>query len=125
MLKLLKRIFKNKYSGLEEYRKNNPIKLPKIDSSLRNFIDLNKNNGFYQVTMYNDDITPMEFVIEVLEHYLSYSVSEAVQKMAQIHKLGSSGIYASSEEAANSVSTLINDAAKSKGYPLTCCVQNI
>lgn len=124
MLKLLKWIFKDKYSSLKEYRKKNPINLPAIDSSLRGLIEQNKNNGFHQVTMYNDDVTPMEFVIEVLEHYLSYSVSEAAQKMAQIHKLGSAGIYTSNEEVATRVCTLINDAAKIHGHSLTCSVQS-
>ncbi|WP_299599715.1 ATP-dependent Clp protease adaptor ClpS, partial [uncultured Microbulbifer sp.] len=125
LAQIFKWLFRDKYSGLEKYRKDNPIKLPAITSSLRKFIERNKDNGFYQVTMYNDDATPMEFVMEVLEFYLSYSVVDATEKMSKVHRLGAHGIYASNEEAAYIVSTLINDVAKSRGYPLKCSVQNI
>lgn len=54
-----------------------------------------KEPSMYRVRMHNDDYTPMEFVIEVLEKFFSMSHDQATQTMLTVHYRGSAvcGIY--------------------------------
>ena len=55
-----------------------------------------KKPSLYKVLMLNDDYTPMEFVIEVLEKYFAKGTEEATQIMLHVHQrgVGVCGIYA-------------------------------
>ena len=54
-----------------------------------------KKPSLYKVIMFNDDYTPMEFVIEVLEKFFQKGREEATQIMLQVHQkgVGVCGIY--------------------------------
>lgn len=125
MYRLLKSLFADRFSELKKYRESHPGKLPAVTSELKRSILKGRNKGFFQVVIYNDDTTPMEFVIDVLEYYIGYSTKDAAIKMARIHKVGCSGIYTSNESLANAVCELIEGASLSKGYELRCCVQGV
>lgn len=49
----------------------------------------------YEVILINDDYTPMEFVIDVLQKFFSYDVKRAMQLMFMVHFQGKAvcGIY--------------------------------
>lgn len=72
----------------------------------------------YQVVMLNDDFTPMEFVIEVLQEYFSKDKEQATQIMLQIHLDGRGvcGVY-SRDVAATKVEQVLQ-AAQQAGHPL-------
>ena len=72
----------------------------------------------YQVVMLNDDFTPMEFVILVLQEFFSKDQEQATQIMLQIHLEGRGvcGVY-SRDVAATKVEQVL-DAAKQAGHPL-------
>lgn len=72
----------------------------------------------YQVVMLNDDFTPMEFVIEVLQHFFGKSREAATQIMLKIHLDGKGvcGVY--SHEIAETKVALVMDAANGAGHPL-------
>jgi ATP-dependent Clp protease adaptor protein ClpS len=125
LYKLIKRLLSSRFVGLYEYRKDHPIELPTVDSNLKQSILNGKNQGHFQVIIYNDDTTPMEFVMEVLEYYLGYNVKDAALKMAQIHKTGCSDVYTSTEELANIACQLIQKASQTKEHSLKCAVQSI
>lgn len=74
----------------------------------------------YQVLMLNDDYTPMEFVIAVLQEFFGKSRETATQIMLKIHQEGKSvcGIY-SRDVAATKVDQVM-DAAAQAGHPLQC-----
>jgi ATP-dependent Clp protease adaptor protein ClpS len=75
------------------------------------------------VILYNDDYTPMEFVVHVLENLFGKSPSAATQIMLQIHKggLGVAGVYVL--EIAETKSAAVQRLAEQRGYPLRCGVE--
>ena len=74
----------------------------------------------YQVLMLNDDFTPMEFVVVVIQEYFSKDRESATQIMLKIHLDGKAvcGVY-SRDVAATKVDQVL-DAAKQNGHPLQC-----
>ena len=74
----------------------------------------------YQVVMLNDDYTPMEFVVVVIQDYFSKDIETATQIMLKIHLDGRAvcGIY-SRDVAATKVDQVLEAATKA-GHPLQC-----
>jgi ATP-dependent Clp protease adaptor protein ClpS len=74
----------------------------------------------YQVVMLNDDYTPMEFVVVVIQEYFSKDLEAATQIMLKIHLEGKGvcGVY-SKDVAATKVDQVL-DAARKAGHPLQC-----
>jgi ATP-dependent Clp protease adaptor protein ClpS len=74
----------------------------------------------YQVVMLNDDYTPMEFVVMVIQEYFSKDLEAATQIMLKIHLEGRGvcGVY-SRDIAATKVEQVM-DAAHKAGHPLQC-----
>ena len=77
----------------------------------------------FKVILYNDDYTPMEFVVHVLEKVFGKSPSAATQIMLQIHKTGSgvAGVYVL--EVAETKSATVLRMAEERGYPLRSGVE--
>ena len=74
----------------------------------------------HQVLMLNDDYTPMEFVIVVIQEFFSKDRETATQIMLKIHLDGKAvcGVY-SKDVAATKVDQVMDAAAKA-GHPLQC-----
>ena len=74
----------------------------------------------YQVVMLNDDYTPMEFVVVVLQEFFSKDRETATQIMLKIHLDGKGicGVY-SRDIAATKVEQ-VQEAARQAGHPLQC-----
>ena len=74
----------------------------------------------HRVLMLNDDFTPMEFVIAVLQEFFSKDRETATQIMLKIHLDGKGvcGVY-SRDVAATKVDQVL-DAANKSGHPLQC-----
>ena len=72
----------------------------------------------FKVLLYNDDYTPMEFVVQILETIFGKGPSEATQIMLQVHNtgFGVAGVYVL-ELAETKVSKVHRDA-EGHGYPL-------
>ena len=79
----------------------------------------------FQVVMLNDDFTPMEFVIEVLQHFFSKSREAATQIMLKIHLDGKGvcGVY--SHEIAETKVAQVMDAAHGAGHPLQALAEPV
>jgi ATP-dependent Clp protease adaptor protein ClpS len=74
----------------------------------------------YQVVMLNDDYTPMEFVVFVIQEFFNKDRETATQIMLKIHLDGKGvcGVY-SKDVAATKVDQ-VTEAAKKSGHPLQC-----
>ena len=79
----------------------------------------------FQVLMLNDDFTPMEFVVMVLQEFFSKDRESATQIMLKIHLDGKGvcGVY-SKDVAATKVDQVL-DAARKSGHPLQCVAEPI
>ena len=77
----------------------------------------------YQVVMLNDDYTPMEFVVMVLQHYFKRDLETATQIMLKIHHEGRGvcGVY--SKDVAATKVELVLAAARRAGHPLQCIME--
>ena len=74
----------------------------------------------YQVVMLNDDFTPMEFVVLVLQEFFGKDRESATQIMLKIHLDGKGvcGVY-TRDVAATKVDQVM-EAARKSGHPLQC-----
>ena len=79
-----------------------------------------KEPSMYLVVIYNDDYTPMDFVIEVIGKvfHKPYDVSEKI--MSEVHNKGKGicGVY--TYDIAKTKSLYVEDLAKKNNYPLKC-----
>jgi ATP-dependent Clp protease adaptor protein ClpS len=77
----------------------------------------------YRVLMLNDDYTPMEFVVLVLQRFFRMSMEEATQVMLHVHQrgVGVCGVF-SYEVAETKVSQVI-DFARQNQHPLQCTLE--
>ena len=84
-----------------------------------------KKPSMYNVLLLNDDYTPMEFVIYVLQTFFSYDKEKATQIMLAVHTKGKGvcGIY--TKEVAETKSNQINNFAKQNEHPLVSDIEPI
>ena len=77
----------------------------------------------FQVVMYNDDYTPMEFVVEVLQLFFALPRERATQIMLKVHRegMGICGIYPK-DVAATKVEQ-VRSYAKQHQHPLQCVME--
>lgn len=77
----------------------------------------------YQVVMLNDDFTPMEFVVLVLQEFFQRDLETATQIMLQIHNEGRGvcGVY--TKDVAATKVELVLAAARRAGHPLQCILE--
>ncbi len=73
--------------------------------------------------MLNDDFTPMEFVVMVLQEFFRHDLDSATLIMLKIHHEGRGvcGVY--SKDVAATKVELVLDAAKRSGHPLQCIME--
>lgn len=79
--------------------------------------------SMYKVILINDDYTPMEFVIDVLQKFFSYDVERATQLMLRVHYQGKAvcGIYTA--EVAETKAVHVNLYARENEHPLLCTLE--
>ena len=77
----------------------------------------------YQVVLLNDDYTPMEFVVFVLQEYFKHDLETATQIMLKIHHDGRGvcGVY--TKDVAATKVELVLAAARRGGHPLQCIME--
>ena len=77
----------------------------------------------YKVLMLNDDYTPMEFVVHVLERFFNKDRDAATQIMLHVHHhgIGECGIY--TYEIAETKVTQVMDFARKHQHPLQCVME--
>jgi ATP-dependent Clp protease adaptor protein ClpS len=102
----------------------NPVRVPDRDESdsvvLERVPEKVKPPGMFQVVMLNDDYTPMEFVVVVIQEFFGKDLEAATAIMLKIHLDGKGvcGVY-SKDVAATKVDQVL-DAAHKAGHPLKC-----
>ena len=77
----------------------------------------------YQVVMLNDDFTPMEFVIWVLQEYFRHGLETATLIMLKIHHEGRAICGVFTKDLAATKVELVLAAARRAGHPLQCTME--
>ena len=82
-----------------------------------------KKPSMYKVLMLNDDYTPMEFVVHILERFFNKSRQEATRIMLHVHRrgVGICGVY--TYEVAETKVTQVMDFARQNQHPLQCTLE--
>lgn len=82
-----------------------------------------KKPSLYKVLLLNDDYTPMEFVVHVLELYFGLDVERATQVMLHVHQkgVGVCGVY--TYEVAETKVTQVTEYARKNEHPLQCTME--
>jgi ATP-dependent Clp protease adaptor protein ClpS len=79
--------------------------------------------SLYKVLLLNDDYTPMEFVVHVLQRFFRMSIEDATRVMLHVHQrgVGVCGIF--TYEVAETKVTQVMDFAKQHQHPLQCTLE--
>lgn len=79
--------------------------------------------GFYKVILLNDDVTPMEFVIEILQKIFRHDLEASQTIMLTVHNEGSAiaGVYSYEIAEQKGVETTVH--ARNNGFPLQVKVE--
>ena len=82
-----------------------------------------KRPPLYQVVLLNDDYTPMEFVVDVLEHIFSMDRTSATRVMLEVHTRGKGvcGVY--TYEIAETKVAQVMTYARQQQHPLLCTME--
>tara|TARA_E500000331_G_scaffold46846_1_gene39478 strand:+ start:2800 stop:3162 length:363 start_codon:yes stop_codon:yes gene_type:complete len=82
-----------------------------------------KKPSMYKVLMLNDDYTPMEFVVHVLERFFAMTTEQATEVMLSVHRrgVGICGVF--SYEVAETKVTQVMDFARQQQHPLQCTLE--
>jgi ATP-dependent Clp protease adaptor protein ClpS len=82
-----------------------------------------KRPPLYKVVLLNDDYTPMEFVVILLEKFFGMSREKATQVMLHVHTRGKGvcGVY--TKEVAETKVVQVNEYARENQHPLLCAME--
>lgn len=77
----------------------------------------------YRVVLLNDDYTPMEFVVDVLQKFFGMNVETATRVMLKVHTEGKGvcGVYP--REIAETKAVQVNEHARAAEHPLLCDIE--
>ena len=82
-----------------------------------------KRPSMYKVLLLNDDYTPMEFVVHVLERFFGINHERAVQLMLAVHNQGVAIVGVFTYEIAETKVTQVMDYARQHQHPLQCAME--
>ena len=77
----------------------------------------------FQVVLLNDDYTPMEFVVMVLQQHFSLDLESATLIMLKIHHEGRGVCGVFPKDVAATKVELVSEAARRNGHPLQCIME--
>ena len=77
----------------------------------------------YKVLLLNDDFTPMEFVVHVLERFFGMTHAQSFELMLTVHKKGVAVVGVFSHEVAETKVSQVMDFARRHQHPLQCTME--
>jgi ATP-dependent Clp protease adaptor protein ClpS len=82
-----------------------------------------KRPPMYRVVLLNDDYTPMDFVVEVLETFFQMDSVKANQVMLHVHTRGMGVCGVFTRDIAETKVAQVNDHARNNEHPLLCAME--
>lgn len=98
------------------------VKKPKVHTALK-FKSKLQEPCQYKVILLNDDYTPMDFVVKILQELFGLNELLAVSVMLQVHQQGKGVCGIFTREIAETKVFQVNQCARKCGYPLLCCME--
>jgi ATP-dependent Clp protease adaptor protein ClpS len=80
--------------------------------------------SMYNVVMLNDDYTPMEFVVEVMETFFNLDREAATKVMLTVHTMGRAVCGSYTRDIAETKASLVNQYARESQHPLLCEIES-
>lgn len=80
--------------------------------------------SMYNVVMLNDDFTPMEFVVEVLETFFNKDREAATRVMLTVHTMGKAVCGSYTRDIAETKAAQVNQYARESQHPLLCEIES-
>lgn len=77
----------------------------------------------YKVLLLNDDFTPMEFVVHVLERLFGMTHAQAIEIMLTVHRKGIAVVGVFSHEIAETKVAQVMELARRQQHPLQCTME--
>ena len=84
-----------------------------------------KPPSMFNVVMFNDDFTPMEFVVEVLEIFFSKGREDATRIMLTVHTAGKAVCGTYTRDIAETKAMQVNQFAQQNQHPLLCEIEAV
>ena len=84
-----------------------------------------KRPPLYKVVLINDDFTPMEFVVHILEFFFSVDKEKATRIMLEVHTNGKGICGLFTHEIAETKVSLVNDYSRENQHPLLCAMEKV
>jgi len=82
-----------------------------------------KKPNMYKVVLLNDDYTPMEFVVLILQRFFGLGEEDATRIMLQVHTQGKGICGVFTRDIAETKVALVDDFAKRSQQPLLCTME--
>lgn len=82
-----------------------------------------KRPPMYKVILLNDDYTPMEFVVHILQSFFSMTIEKATQIMLVVHTEGAAVVGIYPRDVAETKSEQVNQYAQENNHPLMSTVE--
>ena len=95
------------------------------DTSLKEKPAQTKPPAMWQVVMYNDDYTPMEFVVDVLEKFFGHNYERATLIMLKVHTEGRGVCGIFPRDVASMKVEQVVDYARKHQHPLRCGMEEV
>jgi ATP-dependent Clp protease adaptor protein ClpS len=93
-----------------------PVAIPKA----REMTPTLQRPPLYQVVLLNDDFTPMDFVVDVLERFFHMTREAATTVMLQVHQQGKARCGVFTYDIAETKVALVNNYSQENEHPLLC-----
>jgi len=77
----------------------------------------------YKVVIHNDDYTPMEFVVQILEKFFFMNREKATQIMLHVHTEGKGVCGLFTRDVAETKVSMVNEFSKTHQHPLLCAME--
>lgn len=82
-----------------------------------------KRPPLYKVVLHNDDYTPMEFVVEILERFFGLTRENATRIMLKVHYEGKAACGVFTRDVAETKSAQVNQYSREHEHPLLCEIE--
>ena len=79
----------------------------------------------YRVVLLNDDYTPMDFVVNVLQKFFAMNLDQATRVMLQVHRSGKGSCGTYTRDVAKTKVTQVISYARQLQHPLACEMEEV